>query len=129
MDQVVLTSGSTFDLHTVQVNFNFLGTTDPNAFAASGLLDMDTFLRSSNGGVESGLSSTFAPNQSWNTVLSQASFSATSSYYDVQLALDPSGGGDFGIKVTPVPEPATWALWLAGAAVLVEFMRRRRAVA
>jgi hypothetical protein len=31
------------------------------------------------------------------------------------------------IPVTPVPEPSTWAMWLAGA-LLMGFMRRRRAV-
>jgi hypothetical protein len=70
-DQLRIGSDSTFDLNEVRVVFNFLGNTDPNAFAASGGFDMDNFIQSldQQTGEVTGLSSVFAPGQTWDDVI------------------------------------------------------------
>ncbi len=127
VDNIVLTDGSSFSFGNVQVVFNFLGNTDPNAFGASGQFDLDTFLLSQTaGGTESGLSSTFTAGQTWNTVLAGASFAAMSPVYSVtQLTLNLNGSGNFQVVAVPVPEPATYALWLLGLGAAGWRLRRR----
>ena len=70
-DQLRIGNDSTFSLNDLHVVFNFLGDTDPNAFAATGGFDMDNFIQSLNQqtGEVTGLSSVFAPGQTWNDVL------------------------------------------------------------
>ena len=55
----------------MHVVFNFLGDTDPNAFAASGGFDLDNFIQSldQQTGEVTGLSSVFAPGQTWGDVI------------------------------------------------------------
>lgn len=50
-DQLVFTAASTVDLSSLNVEFRFLGATNPHAFQASGRFDADTFfkLRAANG--------------------------------------------------------------------------------
>ncbi|HSW09005.1 PEP-CTERM sorting domain-containing protein, partial [Aquabacterium sp.] len=128
VDHLVLTAGSSFGFDDVTVTFNFIGDTDPEAFAASGGFDLDNFIQSSdsNGNV-SGLSTVFEPDASWETVFASAQFEAASPTYDVtQLSL--TQDGSFGVVAVPVPEPQTVILWLAGLGLLsaVRLLQRRR---
>jgi hypothetical protein len=128
VDEVVLTQGTTFSFGAVAVRFNFLGNTDPVAAASSGALSMDTFLRASNGTTETGLSSRFAPGQTWNSLLSRSTFSATSTAYDVtSLALNSDGSGTFTVTASPVPEPVAGSMLLLGLMGIVGMTRRRKA--
>src|SRR6185436_13890790 len=70
-DQLRIGSDSTFDLKDLHVVFSFLGNTDPNAFMATGGLDLDNFIRSldQQTGADTGLSSVFAQGQTWGDVL------------------------------------------------------------
>ncbi len=120
VDHLVLTQGSTYDFAHAKVTFNFIGATDPNAFAASGQFDLDTFLQTrvgGVGGVDSGLSQDFQPGTTWEGLFASAQFAATSTAYDVTgLSLVPNNTGTFDFTAAPVPEPASWLLGLAGQA-------------
>jgi T5SS/PEP-CTERM-associated repeat protein len=126
VDELVLTEGSTFQFDAVNVTFNFVGSTDPTVAANAGILDLDNFLKVTNGSADSGLSSVFTGDQTWNTVMSQATFAASSSAYkvtDLKLVLD--GTGQFTFNVTPVPEPAAWLLLLCGLLAIGRAAGRR----
>ncbi len=117
-DEVILTLGSSFDFgSSTKVIFNFLGDTDLNAFGASGNFNMDTFMLSRDGDIDSGLSSAFAPGTDWGTYFTSDQFSAQSDAYDVN-ELTFNADGSFGVIAVPVPEPAEWALMLAGLALM-----------
>ena len=71
--------------------FNFLGDTDVNAFGASGKFDMDTFMLSRDGEVDSGLSNVFAPSADWGTYFASGQFGAQMDAYEVvDLTLMPT---------------------------------------
>ncbi len=117
-DEVILTPGSSFEFGaSSKVVFNFLGDTDPNAFGASGKFGMDTFMRSGDATTDSGLSTVFAPGTDWGSYYTSGQFSAQSNAYDV-TNLTFNSDGSFGVVAVPVPEPAEWALMLAGFALL-----------
>ncbi len=48
IDHLIIGNDSTFSLSSLQIVFNFLGNTDPTAFAASGGFDLDNFIQSLN---------------------------------------------------------------------------------
>lgn len=121
-DALILTLGSTYDFGEMKVIFNFIGDTDPNLFMATGEFDMDTFLLSRDGSVDSGLSSVFAPGTDWGDLFTSSQFSAQSDSYSV-TELTFNANGSFDIVAVPVPEPSNWALALLGLAVLG--LRRR----
>jgi len=125
IDHLRIGNNSTFDLTNFQVVFNFLGDTDPNAFAATGGFDLDNFLQAFDvvTGQVSGLSTLFAPGQTWTNVVDAAKFTAESSAYDLsnlQLQAD----GSLSIVATPVPEPSTWAILVFGLLAVGRMARR-----
>ena len=83
IDHLILTKGSAFDFTGLEVTFKFLGSTNPNAFADSGEFDLDNFIQSlvTVSHTLTGLSSVFAPNQTWATVFATSHFSAQSDAY------------------------------------------------
>jgi hypothetical protein len=96
----------------LQVTFSFLGGTDPTAFQSAGLFDIGQFLRVG--------SEPIAP-----ALLAGASYAATSTAFVIEnFSYSPQAGASF--AATPVPEPATWLLWLAGLAAGARLVRRRR---
>lgn len=127
VDKLVLTDTSAFNFAGSAVTFNFIGSTDPAQFAASGGLDLDNFIEVQDAqGNRSGLSSNFSASTTWETAFAGGSFAATSSAFAVNLQLTPGNSGTFGITVTAVPEPQAWALWLLGLAGLGWRGLRRR---
>lgn len=123
IDQLVIGSGSTFDLSKLQIVINFLGNTDPTAFAASGGFDLDRFLRSGVGTGDLDLSTAFVGDQTWATVVDASHISAVSSAYNV-TQLNLNADGSFDVTAAPIPEPSTWGLMLGGM-VLVGCVRAR----
>lgn len=119
-DSLVLTKATTFDFGLMHVVFNFIGDTDPNQFGATGKFNMDTFLLSRDGDVDTGLSSVFAPGTHWGDLFGSGQFSARADQFDItNLTFD--ANGSFEVHATPaaaVPEPGTWALMLFGLALL-----------
>ena len=131
IDELVLTSGTTYNFAAVAVTFNFLGSTDPQAFANTGGLALDSFLRVRDAGVDSPLSTSFAPGTSYQGLFSQASFGAASPSYTISnlnLANNGNSNGSFGsFTATPVPEPAAWLMMALGLAAVGRLTRRRPA--
>lgn len=128
VDHLILGNDATFDLSRLQVIFNFLGNTDPTAFAASGGFMLDNFLESLNlrTGVVTGLSSVFAPGQTWSDIFTASQFTARSDAYVItDLHFSPDGSAAF--SAAAIPEPATWAFMFVGLAVISGLGRRRSA--
>jgi T5SS/PEP-CTERM-associated repeat protein len=126
LDHLIIGNNATFSLHDLHIVFNFLGDTDPNAFAASGGFDLDNFLQSLDlaSGSITGLSNAFAPGQTWDDVVDPAAISAVSSVYDISnLQIQPDGS--VSVVAVPVPEPETWAILLIGLLTLAATSRRR----
>ena len=126
VDHLRLGNDSTFNLNGLHVIFNFLGDTDPNAFAATGGFDLDNFLQSLDlqTGDVTGLSSVFAPGETWNDVIQTDDITAVSPVYDlsdVQIAPD----GTVTVVAAPIPEPSTWAMFALGLALAGGIARRR----
>lgn len=115
-DQVIFGSGPV-DLAHLAVEFRFLGTTNPNDFQQADLFTVDSFfqLRTTGGGTTDLAAAAFAG----------ATFDAQADAYSFEnFTFSASGGASF--TATPVPEPTSAALLLAGLGTLGWLARRRR---
>jgi T5SS/PEP-CTERM-associated repeat protein len=130
-DQIVFSDTAPIDLTNANIEFSFLDNTDPNAFEASGLWDLDTFFRTNT---TPGFGTAFdqpisvALDESLDTLFADATFAAISSAYVLEnFTFTPEGGvgsGFTAIPIASVPEPATWTLML-GALLLLHGARVR----
>ncbi|MDT9000814.1 PEP-CTERM sorting domain-containing protein [Paucibacter sp. APW11] len=108
-DQLLFANGASVSLDQLQLSFHFLGNTDPNAFQASGLFGVNTFLQQGGHGLDASL-------------FNQVSYTASADAYQISnFSFNASTGAVFSAQ--PVPEPATWAMLMMG--MLVMGWRRR----
>jgi len=133
IDQLIIGSDSTFDLNSLQIIFSFMGSTNPNEFAASeGGFNLDRFLLASgpDDQIIGGLSSLFGNAQNpdiknWDDAVNSALFAFESSAYKVSdWTLSPDGKVSIQ-TVAVVPEPASFALVLLALAAMGALSRRR----
>ncbi|UDF34867.1 UNVERIFIED_ORG: hypothetical protein LHJ69_20250 [Shinella sp. XGS7] len=112
--------GGAVDLAGLQIEFRFLGATDPTAFRNSGKFDIDTFLGRDNGA--GGLQSL------GDASFKNVSFSASAEgYVFSSFSYDAASGASFTAQA--VPEPQHWALLLAGLGFLALRARGQRRAA
>ncbi|MFY9513839.1 MAG: hypothetical protein WAQ05_22990, partial [Rubrivivax sp.] len=104
-DLVQFGFGKAVDLAALNVEFRFLGNTDPNAFLASGGFDIDHFVvQADGGGAYAGLA-----DAAWAGV----GFSASAEAYTISsFSYSAAAGASF--VAAPVPEPAPWLLLAGG---------------
>ena len=116
---MLFSEAAALDFGTVQVEFRFLGDTDPNGFQASGGFDIDTFLARQ----------TASGNVALNpALLSTATFTALADAYAfTSFTFSAVTGATF--TAVPVPEPGSWALMPAGVAAMFVRVRRQRLMA
>ncbi len=115
-DHLIFKNGTTVSLTGLDVQFRFLGATDPNAFKASGGFLINNFLQGQDaqGNLVNLAPETFAG----------TSFSARADSYTIQnFVFSPTAGATF--AAAPVPEPEQWAMLLAGLAIIGAVARRR----
>ena len=116
-DELVFNAGQPLDLAALKVEFRFLGSTNPNAFQASGLFSTDSFFQLKDAGGTLGV---LAPE-----VFATAQFEASAEAYTINnFSFNATDGAQF--SAAPVPEPGTTALLLAGLASLGWLARRRQ---
>ncbi|MFN3302502.1 MAG: PEP-CTERM sorting domain-containing protein [Roseateles sp.] len=110
-DQLVFGAGGALDLGGLQIEFRFLGATDPNAFQASGGFQIDSFLSQAGTPLD-------------HALLDGVSYAASSSAYQfTSFTFSADGGAVFAAQ--PVPEPGTWVLFVLGLGV-TGWLRKRR---
>ena len=118
-DQVVFKAHQQLDLSGLNIEFRFLGATDPLEFNKSTLFNTDTFFRMK------GTDGTLGVLE--DSVFSQVAFEASAEGYTISNFSFTAEGGANNFTAAPVPEPGTTAMLLAGLASLGWLARRRRA--
>ena len=115
-DQLIFAQGSTVDLAGLEIQFQFLGDTNPNMFQASGLFDIETFMKRETPGGNVPLD---------DSAYASVDFTAQADAFQFQnFQFDVASGASF--VAVPVPEPSQWAMMVAGAILVVGMARRRR---
>ncbi len=115
-DRMIFSAGHKRDIGSLQVTFHFLGEADPTAFEGSGLFDIDQFFAEQG---DAGLAALT------HDAFDGIRYTATADQY-VFTAFTFSADGGAQFAVTPVPEPAEWAMLLAGLTVVAGLRRARR---
>ena len=109
-DKLVFENGVDFGVTGATISFHFLDDADPNAFAADGLFNLDTFFRFANadGSNEVPLSSEIPG--LLDTVFVDDTYIATADSFNITLfGFDPNTGVTE-LVATPTPEPASAGL-------------------
>jgi len=126
-DEIVFSAGHLLDLSGLDIQFSFLGNTDPNAFYASGNWVLDTFFKTNftpgldeSGDV--GISALLVSGQTLDDLFADVMFNATSDVFVFEeFVFNPNDGV---IALVAVPEPATLALMLLGCLALIAGRQR-----
>lgn len=118
-DELVFNAGQPLDLSGLQVEFRFLGGTDPTAFQQSGAFETSTFFQVQD---QNGNIGALAPE-----LFGNVGFEASAEAYTISNFSFTAGAGAGDFTAAPVPEPGTTAMLLAGLAGLGWLARRRRA--
>ncbi len=116
-DELVFNAGQPLDLAGLKVEFRFLGATDPVAFQASGGFATATFFQVEDA---NGTPGELAP-----SAFGGVSFAASAEAYTISNFSFAAATGANAFSAVPVPEPATFAMLLAGLAGLGWRVRRR----
>lgn len=124
VDEIVFGSLGLVDIGKAAIEFVFLGSTDPEAFAASGDFELTSFFKVLNGqGQVEDL-----PAAGLQLFLG-AAFTASAERYTIsRFVFDPLLGV-IDIDASPVSLPASWLLVLGGLAVMLRLPRRTLAAA
>lgn len=113
---MLFTQRNSIDLNALNIECCFLGSTDPNAFKASGTFDINTFLGFAAPG---GSLTPLRDNTYKGALFSASAVDYTISNFSYNAACTAS------FTAAPVPESASWAMVFAGIALLAGIAMRR----
>lgn len=118
-DELVFNAGEPLNLAGLNIEFRFLGDTNPVDFNESGQFDTDTFFQVKGTDGSLGVLD--------DSVFSNVGFEASAESFTISSFSFSAADGASNFTATPVPEPGTTAMLLAGLACL-GWLARRRAI-
>lgn len=118
-DELVFNAGEPLNLAGLNIEFRFLGDTNPVEFNESGQFGTDTFFQVKGTDGSLGVLD--------DSVFSDVGFEASAETFTISSFSFSAADGASNFTATPVPEPGTSAMLLAGLAGLGWLARRRRA--
>jgi hypothetical protein len=129
VDHLILGPEANFGFENVQVDFNFLGNTDPTAFLNSGGFNLDSFIDA--GDLDNFTPLAGAKGVAWSELFSANQFIATADQGVINnFVFTPSGangeGGSVTFTTAAVPEVSTWLMMALGLLLLAAATRNRQ---
>jgi hypothetical protein len=112
-------------LGSAPITFALGAGVNASTFFASDAFDLDTFFLAGNASLSQSLSQVVSSSVV-NSFFSGTTFQYTTAGSSATVALSASAGSEFLSSISPVPEPAEWAMLLSGLGVICVMAKKKR---